>query len=345
MCQQNTVLGIPRTEILNTAMHGPITVGDILQVTANTPNDLDGFWPDSDEERLKWLAKNGLIANTQTCPDPQCGPNRAMHLVQDVHDIDKYIVSHAHPILHIAQYSIQYFSSYMLQWRCNNCRKGQRTTTKKIRAGTFFERSHLTFTQILKLAIVWATLPRSSIAVIRHQIGPNSKGQLLSHTTIVDFYNFFREICQVWYDRFFKSLLGTIEIESSTSLLFRCEDHAQIRKLGGQNRVVEIDESLIYHPKYHRGRARVQGTFFERDHSFVKFKLQPLGWVFGMVERGTPNVIVVPVAQRNANTLLPIIQDNIEDNTIIMSDMWAAYFRIGQLPNNYQHFAVNHQVI
>ncbi len=92
-------------------MNGPISVGDILHVTANTPNDLDGFWPNSDEERLKWLAKNGLIANTQTCPDPQCGPNRAMHLVKDVHDIDKYIVSHAHPILHIAQYSIQYFSS------------------------------------------------------------------------------------------------------------------------------------------------------------------------------------------------------------------------------------------
>ncbi len=63
-----------------------------------------------------------------------------------------------------------------------------------------------------------------------------------------------------------------------------------------------------------------------------------------MVERGTSNVIMVPVDRRDAATLLPIIQDNINDDTIIMSDSWAAYFRLGQLPQNYQHYAVNHRV-
>ncbi len=69
-----------------------------------------------------------------------------------------------------------------------------------------------------------------------------------------------------------------------------------------------------------------------------------LGWVFGMVERGTTNVILVPVDRRDRQTLLPIIQDNIEDFTTVMSDGWAAYVTMGQLPQNYQHYAVNHRV-
>jgi hypothetical protein len=96
--------------------------------------------------------------------------------------------------------------------------------------------------------------------------------------------------------------------------------------LGGQGVVVEIDESLVYKPKYNIGRRRVQG------------------WVFGMVERGTRNVVVVPVDRRDAATLLPIIQEWIEDGSIIMSDGWAAYGGINNLPNGYQHFAVNHRV-
>ncbi len=63
--------------------------------------------------------------------------------------------------------------------------------------------------------------------------------------------------------------------------------------LGGPNTIVEIDESKFFHTKYNRGRFT--------DST----------WVFGMIERGTNNVIMIPVQQRTATTLLPLIIDHI----------------------------------
>ncbi len=71
-------------------------------------------------------------------------------------------------------------------------------TAKSVRDGTFFENSKLPFDRILKLIAIWATLPRMNINEIRHMLGPNTNGQLMAVATIVDFYNFFREVCQVW---------------------------------------------------------------------------------------------------------------------------------------------------
>ena len=51
-----------------------------------------------------------------------------------------------------------------------------------------------------------------------------------SKTTIIDYYNFFRDLCQGW----------TTRIQAND-------------QLGGLGRVVEIDESKIFHAKYNRG--------------------------------------------------------------------------------------------
>ena len=44
-----------------------------------------------------------------------------------------------------------------------------------------------------------------------------------------------------------------------------------------------------------------------------------------MLERGTNKVRLFNVADRTAATLLPIIADNIEAGSIIISDGWSAY--------------------
>ena len=95
-------------------------------------------------------------------------------------------------------------------------------------------------------------------------------------------------------------------------------------KIGGPGVVVEIDESVITKRKYHRGALRAEEQ-----------------WFFGGVERGSGRCFICPVDRRDAATLLPIIQQYILPGTIIMSDKWAAYNRIDQLPELYEHYTVN----
>ena len=78
----------------------------------------------------------------------------------------------------------------------------------------------------------------------------------------------------------------------------RCQENLLPVMIGGPNTVVEIDESVFYKTKYHRGRIR--------EHT----------WVFGMVERGTNSVIMIPVARRDINTLIPLIIRYIRPGTI-----------------------------
>ena len=47
------------------------------------------------------------------------------------------------------------------------------------------------------------------------------------------------------------------------------------------------------------------------------------------------------VARRDAATLLPLIEDHVNQGTIIWSDSWAAYDGISQLPSVQGHSAVN----
>ena len=93
-------------------------------------------------------------------------------------------------------------------------------------------------------------------------------------------------------------------------------------KLGGPGKIVEIDESKFGKRKYHKGH-HVEGQ-----------------WVFGGYERGTGRTFMVPVEDRSAETLLPIIKDWIMPETTIYSDCWAAYNCLQS--EGYQHFTVNH---
>lgn len=50
------------------------------------------------------------------------------------------------------------------------------------------------------------------------------------------------------------------------------------------------------------------------------------------------------VDQRDALTLLPIIQDHVKPGTEVWSDMWGAYNRVDALPNVSAHQSVNHSI-
>eukprot|EP00731_Ephydatia_muelleri_P034513 Em0063g18a len=98
------------------------------------------------------------------------------------------------------------------------CRK-----VKSIRHDSWFSQSHLTLEQILEVTFLWTE--DMSGETVRKWVGINKN-------TIVDWFNFCREVCAVYMDQ--------IETE----------------KIGGVGKVVEINESKFGKRKYNRGRRR-----------------------------------------------------------------------------------------
>ena len=136
---------------------------------------------------------------------------------------------------------------------------------------TFFAKSKLNLKQLMHVIYAFTEdLPNSWV---ERNVG-------LSHTTVVDWYSFLREVC-----------------------MQAKEDGLLETKIGGTGVVVEIDESKFVKRKHHRGASVVS-----KD------------WVFGEVERGTNRCFMVVVYDRSAETLLAIIQRYILPGTIILSD-------------------------
>jgi transposase-like protein len=104
----------------------------------------------------------------------------------------------------------------------------------------------------------------------------------------------------------------------------------QDEKLGGVGHVVQVDESVIYRVKYHRGH----GLF------------EPTKWMFGMWDVTSKVGAVFFVPDRSAETLLPLIQQHINPGTEIHSDKWRAYLKIPliDVQPRYMHRTVNHSL-
>lgn len=97
-------------------------------------------------------------------------------------------------------------------------------------------------------------------------------------------------------------------------------------QLGGPGKEVQIDESVLVRAKYDRGRN------VGREQQ----------WVFGAYDVSEKVGYITFVNQRDAATLLPIIQRVVAPGSVIVSDEWAAYRGIPNIPGNYTHLTVNH---
>ena len=143
------------------------------------------------------------------------------------------------------------------KWECRKRANNKRhKSTVSIRKGSWFEQSNLTLEEIIKFTYWW------SEGLTQEQI----KKQLhINANTAVDWDMFCRETCEV-----------TIQKKSE--------------KIGGEGKVVQIDESKVGKRKYHRGH-RVEGQ-----------------WVFGGIEEDSRRCFLVAVEDRSEATLLPIIK-------------------------------------
>lgn len=128
-------------------------------------------------------------------------------------------------------------------------------------------------------------------------------GVKTSSETIADWLSYCREVCELW-----------------------AENHNR-EMIGGEGKIVEIDETKIGRRKYNRGRL-IEGC-----------------WILGMIEReGVKNfrLEICPNNKRDAATLLPIIMKFVRPGTTIITDEWKSYHRLMQLSFNHQ--TVNHSL-
>jgi transposase-like protein len=191
------------------------------------------------------------------------------------------------------QMNIQEFKRSMDGYilRCCKCKR-----QKSIRCNTFLENSKLSAKKFLLLTYFWSN--DAPIKQLSTYTG-------ISKRTCVDFANFLREIA---------------------SWKFQRRDF----KLGGVGKVVQVDESVIYKPKYNRGHA-----LFEQSK-----------WVFGIYDVSRKLGAVFFVEDRSAETLLPLIQEHVVPGTEIHSDEWRAYRGIPniEVEPRFTHKTVNHSL-
>lgn len=95
--------------------------------------------------------------------------------------------------------------------------------------------------------------------------------------------------------------------------------------IGGDGIIVELDESKFGKIKYNLGH-RVEGV-----------------WVFGGVERTENRKMFLKIVEkRNEETLIDLIKTHIKPNSIIISDCWKSYDKLGEIKGYEIHFKVNH---
>ena len=175
--------------------------------------------------------------------------------------------------------------------RCTSCR-----SELSIRHGSILSKSKLTLKQFVYFCCFWCL-----------KISAKQLGELLSLSdkTLTKYMRMCQGVCS-WQ-------LQRLDM-----------------RIGGIGRIVQIDESVIYRAKHHRGHA-----LFEQKK-----------WMFGMYDVESKIGLILFVRDRSAATLLSLITTHIMPGTEIHSDQWGAYQGISQLPvfPPFIHRTVNHSL-
>lgn len=163
---------------------------------------------------------------------------------------------------------------------------------RSISSHTFFAGTRLEFNEVLLLSKLW--LDKVSVTSAISFSGHSSK-------TIVAFWRHFRQLAA-----------STLEPEDTV--------------IGGQDIVVQVDESKLGRRKYNRGH-RVEGV-----------------WVLVGVEiTEARKVFIIPVEQRDARTIKEVVRAHVLPGSRIQTDLWKGYNWLDD-DINYSHETVNHSV-
>ena len=176
-------------------------------------------------------------------------------------------------------------------WKCYSRKCSKNTTT--IRKDSIFTDFKLPLKTIFFLFYDFA---------IQTPLNIVQKETKLSNVTITKYFKFCRLLIENYY--------------------FCFENN---KKIGGNNKIVEIDECCLFRRKYNVGRIQNQI------------------WIFGGIERGeNGKSFFEKVNNRNAVTLKEVLLRRVESGTTIISDSWKAYKNLEEM--GFQHFKINHSV-
>ncbi|KAL7645190.1 UNVERIFIED_CONTAM: hypothetical protein RMT77_003575 [Armadillidium vulgare] len=171
------------------------------------------------------------------------------------------------------------------------CKKNTCNLHISVRKDTWLEGSKISLMTILKFIYSW-TRELASVEFSKKELRISSK-------STVKFNNCLREVC-------------------ATTLL------KQPRSLGGEDKIVEIDET------YFSKRRNEEG------------KMVPDQWVFGGICRETEEVFLCPVPEITEEAIIECIKNNIKPGTTIISDCQPSYKNIGYIEDyHYKHIMIN----
>ena len=175
-------------------------------------------------------------------------------------------------------------------FRCGSCNK---TTTPK--SLFLLSKTHMSKGDILLLGYLWIHKVETMKIVEMTLHNPNT--------------------VKLWLDRFREAV--TMDLEA----------FGEDNMIGGDEIIVEIDESKFGKRKYHRGH-RVEGC-----------------WVVGGRERTEDRrMFAIRVDDRSAETLLDIIVRYVRPGSIVYTDCWKGYKTDGLLEAGMLHSTVNHSL-
>jgi transposase-like protein len=174
------------------------------------------------------------------------------------------------------------------RFRCVNKRCRSSITIFK---DSFFAQNRIKCSEMMMISYFWlAKCSRESILTMTKH-SPN---------TITNHMKYLREL-----------IIDTLEDESE--------------KIGGNDIIVEIDESKFGRRKYHRGK-RVEGV-----------------WVIGGVEKTEDKRCFLKVVEkRNHETIKELIERYVEKGSIVRTDCWKGYNGIDKL--GVTHQTINHSI-
>ena len=86
--------------------------------------------------------------------------------------------------------------------------------------------------------------------------------------------------------------------------------------IGGERKIVQIDEPHTYTRKHHRGH------FLRNEQKQI--------WVYGKIQTDNNNCPITTVQKENRDTILPLIKKFNPPRTKIITNRWKAYNSLEQ---------------